>query len=184
MLGVMVTPPNMFGPQLIRPAAARSTSATMLAPFGLVEAAADGDIAAVLETAVLVLAGTAASASAWAFVNEERDVNEESDGEAPSPAPRRALARGASKVAVTVDLGPTGEPKGAQRLTFKPLLPRSVFVQLELRVPLGLVIEETEAGTIVVTGALPGYASAGQVEVGDQLRALTAYREVIGGAPM
>ena len=41
-------------------------------------------------------------------------------------------------------------------------------VQVDLRVPLGMVIEETEQdhpypGRVVVTGALPGYSAIGQV---------------------
>ena len=41
-------------------------------------------------------------------------------------------------------------------------------VQVDLRVPLGMVIEETEKdhpypGRVVVTGALPGYSAIGQV---------------------
>ena len=41
-------------------------------------------------------------------------------------------------------------------------------MQVDLRVPLGMVIEETEKdhpypGRVVVTGALPGYSAIGQV---------------------
>eukprot|EP00966_Prymnesium_polylepis_P328732 7384506-Prymnesium_polylepis.1 len=69
-------------------------------------------------------------------------------------------------------------------LNIKPLLPRSNLITLQLRVPLGLLIEEAEDGTILVTGALPGYSALGQVEEGDLVRALTAYAEVVTGAPM
>ena len=50
---------------------------------------------------------------------------------------------------------------------FAPLLPRSEFVLVELRKPLGLVIEETDAhgGAIAVTGALPGFSAIGR-EIG------------------
>lgn len=90
---------------------------------------------------------------------------------------------------LTVDLGKDGEPKGQTSVVFKPLMSRSVFVQVDLRVPLGLVIEETEQdhpypGRVMVTGALPGYSAIGQVEVGDYVRGLTAYRQVMTGAPM
>ena len=62
------------------------------------------------------------------------------------------------------------------RLLFKRLLPRSELLQLELPVPLGLLIEERESdGAIVITGALPGFSAINQVEVGDLLRAVTAY---------
>jgi hypothetical protein len=83
-----------------------------------------------------------------------------------------------------VDLGDDGEPKGVTRLFFKRLLPRSELLQLQLRVPLGLLIEESETGRIVVTGALPGYSALGQVEVGDVIRALSCYAQVVSGAPM
>lgn len=100
----------------------------------------------------------------------------------PTRGPRRcrpALA----KAAVEVDLGPDGEPAGVCRLLFSPLLERSTLSTLDLRVPLGLRIEET-GGRIVVQGALPGYSADGHVEPGDVLRAVTAYREVVAGAPM
>ena len=50
--------------------------------------------------------------------------------------------------------------------------------------PLGLLIEQRDDGTIVVDGALPGYSSFGNVEVGDRVRAVSAYVEVLGNAPM
>ena len=77
---------------------------------------------------------------------------------------------------------------------------------LELRVPLGLLIEEQQltsggstpaeaaalgvgaagggAGTIQVTGALPGYSAFNKVEKGDLLRAVTVYAAVAGSGPM
>lgn len=90
---------------------------------------------------------------------------------------------------LTVDLGKDGEPKGETSVVFTPLLSRSVFVQVDVRVPLGMVIEETAAdhaqpGRVVVTGALPGYSAIGQVLAGDFVRGLTAYRQVLTGAPM
>ena len=166
--------------------------------------AADGDISAALEAAALAIAGLGSVGVAWSLV--EREEAEEVD---TPPA-----AGEVRKVTVDVDLGPNGEPKGEQRLFFKPLLPRSEFVQLDLRVPLGLVIEERQlsspqqqlidelaaggsggptpagaaaggsVGTIEVTGALPGYSAFEQVEQGDLLRAVTAYAAVAGDAPM
>ena len=84
---------------------------------------------------------------------------------------------------VDIDLGEDGEPAGTSRISFKPLLPRSDFILLELRVPLGLLIEESDA-RIVVTDALPGYSAMKQVEKGDLVRAVTAYAQVAGSAPM
>ena len=88
------------------------------------------------------------------------------------------------RVALSVDLGKDGEPAGVSRLLFTPKLERSDLLVLNLRVPLGLVIEETDEGEIVCNGALPGYGANGQVEVGDLIRAVTAYREIVAGAPM
>mmetsp|Transcript_49043 Transcript_49043/g.128024 ORF Transcript_49043/g.128024 Transcript_49043/m.128024 type:complete len:253 (+) Transcript_49043:3-761(+) len=105
----------------------------------------------------------------------------------PSPSGarhRRPTAVATSKYAVTVDLGADGEPKGQSRLLFSPLLERSEFLLLELKVPLGMLIEETEKGHIEVTGALPGYSAYDQAQPGDLVRAVTAYREVVGDAPM
>ena len=84
---------------------------------------------------------------------------------------------------VDIDLGEDGEPAGTSRISFKPLLPRSDFILLELRVPLGLLIEEANE-RIVVTDALPGYSAIKQVEKGDLVRAVTAYAQVAGSAPM
>ena len=149
--------------------------------------AADGDISAALEAAALAFAGFASVGLAWTLV--ERDEDEEVD----VPLECGEL----QKVTVDVDLGANGEPKGEQRLFFKPLLPRSEFVLLDLRVPLGLLIEEVgsggstpagpaggDAGTIQVTGALPGFSAFKKVEEGDLLRAVTAYAAVAGDAPM
>ena len=163
--------------------------------------AADGDISAALEAAALAIAGVGSVGVAWSLV--EREEDEEVD-----TLPDRGEVR--RKVTVDVDLGANGEPKGEQRLFFKPLLPRSEFVLLELRVPLGLLIEEQQlsspqqllvdelasggstpagavgggAGTIQVTGALPGFSAFNKVEKGDLLRAVTAYAAVAGDAPM
>ena len=85
-------------------------------------------------------------------------------------------ASGATQVPIDVDLGADGQPSGVSRLLFKRLLPRSELLQLELPVPLGLLIEERESdGAIAVTGALPGFSAINQVEAGDLLRAVTAY---------
>ena len=105
-------------------------------------------------------------------------------------ARRRALSpsacaqRTVGSVSLEVDLGKNGEPAGRSRLQFTPLLERSEFILVNLRVPLGMLIEETDEGTIVVDGAMPGYSSDGQVEPGDIIRAVTAYRQVLAGAPM
>ena len=119
-----------------------------------------------MEAAALAFAGIASVSVAWSLV--ERDQDEEGvSSAAADPA-------AASKVAIDVDLGANGEPKGTSRLFFKPLLPRSEFVLLNLRVPLGLLIEEQAlepaagaaasgtGGTIGVTGALPGFSAFGQ----------------------
>ena len=161
--------------------------------------AADGDISAALEAAALAIAGLSSVGLAWSLV--ERDEDEEVD-----TLPGTADQGEVRKVTVDVDLGANGEPKGEQRLFFKPLLPRSEFVLLELRVPLGLLIEEQQltsggstpaeaaalgvgaagggAGTIQVTGALPGYSAFNKVEKGDLLRAVTVYAAVAGSGPM
>lgn len=89
-----------------------------------------------------------------------------------------------AKFAIEVDLGVDGEPKGASRLSFAPLLPRSRLVLVELRVPLGMVIEERDDGRIEVTGALPGYSAIKEVRQGDLVRAVTGYRMTMAGAPM
>ena len=161
--------------------------------------AADGDISAALEAAALAIAGLASVGVAWSLVEREEDEDVDT---LPVTEVR--------KVTVDVDLGANGEPKGEQRLFFKPLLPRSEFVLLELRVPLGLLIEEQQlsspqqllldelasggsapagaagggAGTILVTGALPGYSAFNKVEKGDLLRAVTVYAAVAGSGPM
>ena len=101
----------------------------------------------------------------------------------------RPVAAVGKKVRLTVDLGKDGEPKGETSVVFTPLLPRSVFVQVDLRVPLGMVIEETEKddpypGRVIVTGALPGYSANGKVLAGDFVRGVTAYRTIMAGAPM
>lgn len=104
-----------------------------------------------------------------------------------SPPP---VAMQRERVTIQVDLGTDGEPAGVQRLTLAPKLERSDFIVLNLRVPLGMLIEETDGGDIIVEGALPGYSAAGGydepdlVQPGDLVRAVTAYRQVLSGAPM
>ena len=187
-----------------RPSAAsrRSNTPVIMSVGDLLTDAADGDISAALEAAALAIAGLASVGVAWSLVEREEDEDVDT-----LPVTDRGEVR---KVTVDVDLGANGEPKGEQRLFFKPLLPRSEFVLLELRVPLGLLIEEQQlsspqqllldelasggsapagaagggAGTILVTGALPGYSAFNQVEKGDLLRAVTAYAAVAGDAPM
>lgn len=109
----------------------------------------------------------------------------------PRPTPSRtgpivasASSPSAGRVALSVDLGADGEPSGVSRLIFAPRLARSEFVQLNISVPLGLRIIETDDGDILIEGALPGYGADGQVEPGDLVRAVTAYRQVVSGAPM
>ena len=93
-----------------------------------------------------------------------------------------------SRVQLTVDLGRNGEPAGPSNVVFTPILPRSTFLQLDLKVPLGMNIEVGEEddlypGSVRVTGALPGYSAAGEdgVQAGDFIRGVTAYRSVMGG---
>lgn len=97
-------------------------------------------------------------------------------------APPRLALR--DKLAVEVDLGAEGEPKGVSRLSFVPTMARSRLVVVDLRVPLGMLIEERDDGRIEVTGALPGYSAIKEVRQGDVLRAVTGYRMVMAGAPM
>jgi hypothetical protein len=142
--------------------------------------AADGDVS---EAATLALVGVAAASSAWAL---SRSETEPADAVSGSPPPLLASTDGANQlVAIGVDLGDEGEPRGVSRLLFRPILPRSDLIQLRLRVPLGLLIEES--GDIIgVTGCLPGdtYSALGQVMEGDLIRAVTSYRDVVTGAPM
>lgn len=142
----------------------------MESPVDLVMAAADGDISAALEAALLLAAGSAAAAAAWSLVSDEPAAEE---------APPTVVDEEAERFGVDVDLGKEGEPPGVSRLLFQPLLARSDLLQLQLRVPLGLVIEERRgdgggATTIAVTGCLPGYSAISQVEVGDLVRGATA----------
>lgn len=103
---------------------------------------------------------------------------------------RPIVAMATGRVVIEVDLGKQGEPTGMQRLTFVPKMDRSDFILLDLQVPLGMLIEETDEGDIMVDGAMPGYSSAGGydepdlVQPGDIVRAVTAYREILAGAPM
>ena len=76
-------------------------------------------------------------------------------------------AGSANRVALSVDLGADGEPSGVSRLIFKPRLARSEFLLLNLSVPLGLRITETDDGDILIEGALPGYGADKHVEPGD-----------------
>ena len=64
------------------------------------------------------------------------------------------------KVAIAIDLGPDGEPAGVQQIVFTPLNASGELFSVDLRVPLGLVIEEDDEGRIVATGALPGRLAA------------------------
>lgn len=166
--------------RVVLPLTLSLTRPRALAPLGMepaweiLSSAADGDVAAAIEAGLLALGAGGAALAARNLLRSE-------------PALEAATARMpiSDRVGIDVDLGDDGEPRGITRLYFKPRLPRSELIRLQLRVPLGLVIEEDETnGDIVVTGALPGYSSFGQVEPGDLLRALTCYAEVVAGAPM
>ena len=96
------------------------------------DAASDGDFVAGLEAAALVLGGATAVSAAYSLVASDQD--------AQPPQPRPTPVETISSLTVTVDLGPGGEPKGEQRLLFKPKLSMpSTLVKLELKVPLGLL---------------------------------------------
>ena len=151
--------------------------------MNLLEDLFDGDVAAALELSALVSTAALASGAAWSLV--QRD-GEETAAQVPPPA---VSVYDTEQVGVDIDLGTDGEPKGVSRIYLKPLLPRSEFLLLELRVPLGLLIEESEGvdgapSTIQVTGALPEFSAIKQVEVGDLVRAVSGYSMVAGDAPM
>jgi len=148
----------------------------------LLDDAGDGDIVAVLELATVTVAALIGAPAAWSLVRRQDGSSiDESSAPTSSPSlPRNALTE---KVAIDIDLGPDGQPKGVSRILFKPLLARSEFLVVNLTAPLGLVIEERNSA-IVATGALPGYGAFGRVQEGDHIRAVTAYAEVIGDAPM
>ena len=155
--------------------------------MNIVEDLADGDFAAMLEFASLTAASLAAVLAASSLIKSQADSSGQSeDGHAtPLPPPLRPPTNASPKVAIDIDLGPNGQPTGVSRLFFKPLLPRSQFLVVNLTAPLGLVIEERESdAAIVTTGTLPGYGAAGTVAEGALIRAVTAYAEVIGDAPM
>ena len=152
--------------RVVLPLTLSLTRPRALAPLGMepaweiLSSAADGDVAAAIEAGLLALGAGGAALAARNLLRSE-------------PALEAATARMpiSDRVGIDVDLGDDGEPRGITRLYFKPRLPRSELIRLQLRVPLGLVIEEDETnGDIVVTGALPGYSSFGQVEPGDLLR--------------
>ena len=150
-----------------------------LAPhMGLLEEVADGNIASTLEVASIAVAAAVGTSAAWSLVQRE-------EADATSADDKPPVRRSESLVPINVDLGPDGEPKGINRLFFKPRLPRSEILVVNLTIPLGLLIEERETdGAIVVTGALPGFGAIGAVEEGDLVRAVTAYASVAGDAPM
>jgi len=151
---------------------------SMSSPADVVVAAADGDIAAALEVAILCVAGSAAVSAASGLV--QREAADATFQPPPMGAPTT------SSVSVDVDLGSGGEPAGPQRIYLKPLLLRSELLLVHLPIPLGMLVEEKvdHNGTIEVTGALPGFSAINNVHEGDIVRGLTAYREVIAGAPM
>lgn len=88
------------------------------------------------------------------------------------------------KVAMFVDLGDDGEPKGKNRMLFKPNFERSEFIMVDLQLPLGIVIQVMPNGNTLVQGAYPGFRGFNTVQPGDLIRGLTGYRETVGGAPM
>jgi hypothetical protein len=133
-------------------------------------------VPAILEAALLGAFGLGVVVAARGMLRNQEPL------EALAPPVRAPIV---DKVCVELDLGDGGEPKGVTRLFVKRLLPRSELLQLQLRVPLGLLIEEdASTGRIVVTGALPGFSALGQVQAGDVIRAVTCYAEVVSGAPM
>ena len=174
-----VTAPTMlfaFAALLPPPRVARRAPAPT-AVLDLLENAASGDAAAAIEAAALLVAGAGERAMRilWSkTIALTANCWPPPSFQDPGPTP----------VVVDIDLGADGEPAGVSRISFKPLLPRSDFILLELRVPLGLLIEESDDARIVVTDALPGYSAMKQVEKGDLVRAVTAYAQVAGSAPM
>lgn len=173
------TPPGLGRPHVVgwrRPHPRRAAVIALDSPVDLLTSALDGDVPAILEVTVISAFGAGAVLAARGVLRDEEPL------EVLVPPVRAPIV---DKVCVEVDLGDDGEPKGLTRLFFRRLLPRSELLQLQLRVPLGLLIEENEeTGHIVVTGALPGYGALGQVEAGDVIRALSCYAEVVSGAPM
>ena len=121
--------------------------------------------------------------AAMAAVGAARTMVESDNQAGDAPLPSPATSGADDQVALNIDLGLDGEPKGITRIFFKPQLARSELSVVECRVPLGLLIEQRN-NTIVVTGALPGYSAIHQAFPGDILRAVTAYAEVVSGAPM
>lgn len=173
------TPPGLGRSHVVgwrRPHPRRAAVIALDSPVDLLTSALDGDVPAILEVTVISAFGAGAVLAARGMLRDEEPLV------VLVPPVRAPIV---DKVCVEVDLGDDGEPKGLTRLFFRRLLPRSELLQLQLRVPLGLLIEENEeTGHIVVTGALPGYGALGQVEVGDVIRALSCYAEVVSGAPM
>ena len=118
----------------------------------------DGDISAVLESMAIGVAALVGSSTAWSLVQREKGIEEEEVRAAAAAAAevglgaddaaalrlpdQQAQPQPPRSVAVDVDLGENGEPKGVTRINFKPLLPRSEFLLIEPTPPLGLLIEE------------------------------------------
>lgn len=108
-------------------------------------------------------------------------------------SPPRASLSGERRTTISldIDLGPSGEPKGVNRINFTPLLPDSEIFVLELGLPLGMLIRVVDdgggsiAGTwfqntrVVVEDALPGFSACKRVKKGDLVRAVSAYRPVM-----
>ena len=169
----------MFAPPLRWPAPRRRPRGAAALGLGdLLDAAAEGDLAANIEAVSLLAASAVGVAAARSLIDE---------GEPPPPPPPPPdddSPDDTGLVAVSVDLGQDGEPAGVARLNLRPRRRRSDILLLErMRLPLGLVIEEV-AGEIVVTGALPGYGAVGQAAEGDVVRGLTAWAPVLAGSPM
>lgn len=144
-------------------------------PFDVAESALDGDIPSGLQILTTIAAGLAAAGAGRTLV---RDADAE-ERQTPNPSSTDTLS-------CVVDLGKDGAPPGRNRIFLRPSVPRSELHVLQLRVPLGLLIEETtdHGGAVVVSGALPGFSALGAVEVGDVVRGVTAYAPVLAGAPM
>eukprot|EP00316_Scyphosphaera_apsteinii_P005262 CAMPEP_0119313470 /NCGR_PEP_ID=MMETSP1333-20130426/29195_1 /TAXON_ID=418940 /ORGANISM="Scyphosphaera apsteinii, Strain RCC1455" /LENGTH=263 /DNA_ID=CAMNT_0007318313 /DNA_START=240 /DNA_END=1031 /DNA_ORIENTATION=- len=149
----------------------------LASPLDVLSEAADGDVAAFAEMLLLCVSGMAAVTTARQLVIDENEK------ESTDSLRGKQVVPPSDKVALSVDLGNDGEPRGVSRVLFKPILLRSDFLKLEASVPLGLLVEERDGG-IIVTGALPGYGAFQHVQEGDWVRAVTAYVQVVAGAPM
>mmetsp|Transcript_2625 Transcript_2625/g.5544 ORF Transcript_2625/g.5544 Transcript_2625/m.5544 type:complete len:231 (+) Transcript_2625:396-1088(+) len=128
-----------------------------------------------------------------AFLPKHHSLNFDVSARNPVSTSRigRLRLQDQGSLTIDIDLGDDGEPKGRTPIKFTPVLPRSEIFQVDLRLPLGMLIEVEEDGSgsvagmwyqktrVVVADALPGFSAHGNVKKGDILRAVTAYRTVI-----